>query len=125
MSMIGMPTLPTKLLAAAALAAIPAAGHAGDAIRAAAAASAAVEIKNLHFVPETLTIAAGTTVTWKNDDGNPHTVTDRGRVFRSAGLDTGDTFSYTFATPGEFTYSCTIHPMMVGRIVVTAAGKSS
>jgi plastocyanin len=124
MPTIGMPTAPAMLLAAA-LAAMPAASRAGETVRTAAAASAAVEIKNLHFVPDTLTIAAGTTVTWKNDDSNPHTVTDRGRVFRSAGLDTGDTFSYTFAAPGEFTYFCTIHPMMVGRIVVTAAGKSS
>jgi plastocyanin len=120
-----MPRLPAILLMAAALAAMPAASRAGEAIRTAAAAPAAVEIKNLHFVPDKLTIAAGTTVTWKNEDNNPHTVTDRGRVFRSAGLDTGDTFSYTFTAPGEFTYFCTIHPMMVGRIVVTAAGKSS
>jgi plastocyanin len=98
---------------------------AGAAVQQTAASPAAVEIKNLHFVPDTLTVAAGTTVTWKNGDSNPHTVTDKGRVFRSAGLDTGDSFSYTFTSPGEFTYFCTIHPMMIGRIIVKPAGKSS
>ena len=47
---------------------------------------------------------------WVNDDKSPHTVTDKGRVFRSAALDTEDRFSYTFATPGEFTYFCTLAP---------------
>lgn len=104
---------------------MPSFAFAGGPVRQTAASPAAVEIKNMHFVPDTLTVPAGTTVTWKNDDSNPHTVTDKGRVFRSAGLDTGDTFSYTFTSPGEFTYFCTIHPMMVGRIVVAPAGKSS
>ena len=107
------------------LAAAPSFVFAGEAVQQTAAAPAAVEIKNMHFTPDTLTIVAGTTVTWKNDDSSPHTVTDKSRVFRSAGLDTGDTFSYTFASPGEFTYFCTIHPMMVGKIVVKPAGKSS
>ncbi len=107
------------------LATAPSFAFAGAAVQQTTASPAAVEIKNMHFVPNTLTVAAGTTVTWENGDSNPHTVTDKGRVFRSAGLDTGDTFSYTFASPGEFTYFCTIHPMMIGRIVVTPAGKSS
>lgn len=107
------------------LVAAPSFAFAGGAVQQTAASPAAVEIKNMHFTPDTLTIVAGTTVTWKNDDSSPHTVTDKGRVFRSAGLDTGDTFSYTFASPGEFTYFCTIHPMMVGKIVVKPAGKSS
>lgn len=113
------------LLIAGTLAALPCAAFAGAAVRQTAARPAAVEIKNMHFVPDTLTVAAGTTVTWENGDSNPHTVTDKGRVFRSAGLDTGDSFSYTFTSPGAFTYFCTIHPMMIGKIVVTPAGKSS
>jgi plastocyanin len=57
-------------------------------------------------------------VTWVNQDETPHTVTDRTRLFRSAALDTHESYSFTFATPGEFTYFCTIHPMMVGKIIV-------
>ena len=64
-------------------------------------------------------------MTWVNDDTSPHTVTDKGRMFRSAALDTEDRFSYTFANPGEFTYFCTLHPMMVGKIIVKPAGAAS
>ncbi|HEV2335907.1 MAG TPA: cupredoxin family copper-binding protein [Stellaceae bacterium] len=114
--------MPRMLLAAAALAAMPAVALAADAT---ASAPAVVEIHNMKFNPATLTVAAGTKVTWVNEDNSPHTVTDRGKVFRSGGLDTKDSFSYTFAAPGEFTYFCTIHPMMVGKIVVKPAASSS
>ena len=98
---------------------------AGAAATRAASGPASVEIHNFQFVPATLTVTAGTTVTWTNDDTTPHTVTEQNRLFHSAGLDTKDTFSYKFTTPGEFVYRCTFHPMMVGRIVVKPAGKSS
>jgi plastocyanin len=111
------------LLLAAALAAAPCVAFAGE--TATAAAPAAVVIRNFHFVPETLTVVAGTTVTWTNSDSDVHTVTDRGRAFHSGALDSKDTFSYTFTKPGEFTYSCTFHPMMVGKIIVKPAGSSS
>ena len=65
-----------------------------------------------------LTVAPGTTVTWVNEDDSPHTVTEQAKLFRSAALDTSDRFTYTFAQPGEFAYYCTLHPMMVGKIVV-------
>ena len=110
------------LLFAAALGAVPAVALAADAI---AAAPTVIEIHNMKFTPATLTVPAGTKVTWVNEDNSPHTVTDKGKVFRSAGLDTKDSFSYTFESPGEFTYICTIHPMMVGKIVVKPAGSSS
>ena len=82
-----------------------------------------VAIKNFAFVPATLTITAGTTVTWTNTDEDPHTVADRGdaHLFRSAALDTNDKFSYTFTTPGSYAYFCTLHPHMVGKIIVTAS----
>ena len=112
------------LLLAAAFAGVPAVAFAGDTVTAAAQPTV-VEIHNLKFDPPTLTISAGTKVTWVNEDKSPHTVTDKGKVFRSAGLDTKDSFSYTFEAPGEFTYICTIHPMMVGKIVVKPAGSSS
>ena len=116
-----------KLLVAAFAAALPSLASAQVSATPTATAAAApvrVEINQMRFEPASLTIAAGTTVTWVNDDESPHTVTDRGRVFRSAALDTKDRFTYTFATPGEFTYFCTLHPMMVGKIVVKPAGSS-
>jgi plastocyanin len=122
--MLGKAMSKKFLLLAAALATAPAAAFAGETMMA-AHAPAAVVIHNFHFVPETLTVAAGTTVTWTNTDPDPHSVTDRGRAFHSAALDTKDTFSYTFTKPGAFTYFCTFHPMMVGKIIVRLAGSSS
>ena len=86
----------------------------------AAAAPNAVNIDNFAFAPLTITIAAGTTVTWTNHDDEPHTVTsaDNPRLFKSSALDSDDSFSFTFATPGTFKYFCSIHPQMVGTVVV-------
>ncbi len=112
------------LLLAALLAAASSSASAGDATPV-VTASNVVEIRDMQFEPATLTVTAGTTVTWVNDDETPHTITDRGKVFRSAALDTKDKFSFTFATPGDFTYFCTLHPMMVGKITVKPAGSPS
>jgi plastocyanin len=98
---------------------------AGEPMVKTAVAPATVQMKDLQFQPAILTVTAGTTVIWTNDDSSPHTVTDKARGFRSAALDSKETFSYTFAKPGEFTYFCTIHPMMVGKIIVKPGGPSS
>ena len=111
----------TALLAAA----LPELTVAGEAVVKAAASPAAVQIDNFHFAPATLTITAGTTVTWKNDDDSPHRVADNNGTFKSAALDTDDTFSHTFATAGEYPYICSIHPYMIGKIIVKPAGKVS
>lgn len=79
----------------------------------------AVAIRSFAFAPATLAVRAGTTVTWTNDDEEPHTVTATGGPFRSATLPTGKTFRYTFAKPGRYPYICTIHPFMRGTVVVT------
>ena len=84
--------------------------------------SAAVEIDNFHYTPPMLVVAPGTTVTWKNDDDSLHSVREKDGKFKSAALDTDDTFSQTFATPGEYEYLCSIHPYMTGKIVVKPAG---
>ena len=84
----------------------------------AAASPATVQIDNFAFTPATLTVTAGTTVTWKNDDDSPHRIGDKNGTFKSAALDTDDTFSHTFAAPGEYLYICTIHPYMAGTIIV-------
>jgi plastocyanin len=83
-----------------------------------AANSAAIQIDNFHYTPATLVVAPGTTVVWKNDDDSPHSVREKDGKFKSAALDTDDTFSQTFATPGEYQYFCSIHPYMTGKIVV-------
>jgi plastocyanin len=106
-------------------AALPELTAAGEAMVAAAASPATVDIDNFAFAPATLTVTAGTTVTWKNEDDSPHRIGDKNGTFKSAALDTDDTFSHTFAAPGEYPYICTIHPYMVGKIVVKPTGKMS
>jgi plastocyanin len=113
-----------SLLIAAVLATGASAAFASDTATVAVNPSIIV-IKNFKFGPSALTVAPGTTVTWVNEDESPHTIAEKGKAFRSVALDTNDRFSYTFAQPGEFTYYCTMHPMMVGKIIVKPAGASS
>jgi plastocyanin len=81
-------------------------------------ASAEVKIDNFSFGPASLTVAAGTTVTWKNNDDVPHTVVSDDKVFKSKALDTDDKYSYTFTKPGTYNYFCSVHPKMIAKIVV-------
>ena len=83
------------------------------------AADAQVKIANFTFDPPTLTVKAGTTVTWINADDIPHLVSEKDGKFRSSALDTNDKFSQNFATAGTVEYFCAIHPHMTGKIVVT------
>jgi plastocyanin len=85
------------------------------------AEDATVKIDNFTFEPQKLTIKAGTTVTWKNEDDIPHTVASATKAFKSKALDTDDSFSFTFTTPGTFEYFCSLHPHMTATIVVEAA----
>lgn len=78
-----------------------------------------VSIDGFAFAPVTLTVSAGTTVTWTNRDEEPHTVAASDGSFHSPGMGTGATFTHTFATAGTFEYVCSIHPMMHGTVVVT------
>jgi plastocyanin len=86
--------------------------------RAAPPAAAAVQIDNFTFKAPVVTVKPGTTVTWTNRDDIPHTVVSKGGVFKSKVLDTGDSFSFTFAKLGQFGYYCSLHPHMTGTIVV-------
>ncbi len=75
------------------------------------------------FSPATLTIKAGTTVTWKNTTSAAHTVTsDDGKTFDSGTSNPiaaqGGTFSFTFTKAGTFAYHCAIHPFMKATIIV-------
>lgn len=83
-------------------------------------ASNVVTIANMSFSPATITVKAGTTVTWKNTDGFAHTVTsDDGTNFNSGNLGAGANFSFAAKTAGTFDYHCTIHSGMSGTLVVT------
>ena len=77
-----------------------------------------VRVDNFTFGPDTLTVASNTTVTWVNKDDIPHTVVSNDGVFKSKALDTEDKYSYVFTNPGTYSYFCSIHPKMVGKIVV-------
>ena len=88
-----------------------------------AANTVQINIFNYKFDPATVTVPAGTTVTWTNKDEIPHTVASSDKSFKgSSGLDTGDSYSYTFDKPGTYKYYCTLHPFMTGVIVVQAKG---
>ncbi|MCU1758805.1 cupredoxin family copper-binding protein [Pseudomonas sp. 14P_8.1_Bac3] len=78
-----------------------------------------IDIKEFMFGPKDLTVAVGTRVTWVNDDQIPHTVAETHKAFRSGALDTNDSFSWVFDTPGEYEYFCALHPQMIGKIVVS------
>jgi plastocyanin len=87
-------------------------------IAAGAADTARVVVKEFMFEPMSLKVGAGTKVTWANLDDEPHTVVSDTGVFRSGAMDTGDTYSFTFDKPGTYHFTCSIHPRMVGTIVV-------
>jgi amicyanin len=79
----------------------------------------AVTMSNFKFDPATLTVPVGSTVTWTNQDEEPHTVAAKDGSFHSPGIDTHGTYSFTFAKAGTFDYVCSIHPFMTGTVVVT------
>jgi plastocyanin len=86
----------------------------------------AISIDNFTFGPQTLTVKPGTTVTWTNKDDIPHGIASSNNAFaKSKALDTDDSYSFTFTTPGSYQYFCYIHPHMVGTIVVEAAADSN
>ena len=123
-----MTTLVTKICVATGLAvavfAVTAAFPAAPAQ--AADADAEVQIDQFAFAPQRVTVKAGTTVTWINDDDIPHTIASSSKSFKSNALDTKDKFSFTFTTPGTYEYFCSLHPHMTGTIVVeTATGSNA
>ncbi|HEV2220681.1 MAG TPA: plastocyanin/azurin family copper-binding protein [Casimicrobiaceae bacterium] len=86
------------------------------------AASAAVTIRDFSFRPPVITVKVGTKVTWTNADSTPHTVTSSDKRFASSsGLDTQDRYSYVFDRAGTYEYFCSLHPMMVGKVMVEPA----
>jgi plastocyanin len=87
-----------------------------------------VEVTEFSYTPSSETVAAGATLTWRNDGTANHTVTpekaaDGSTPFDSTQIEPGETFVQTFGTPGTYAYFCSIHPdRMSGTIVVDPAG---
>jgi len=77
-----------------------------------------VFIQGMAFTPSTITVTAGTTITWTNNDGVAHTVTSNTGLFDSGTINPGGTYSHLFSTAGTFPYKCTIHPSMTASVVV-------
>jgi plastocyanin len=80
--------------------------------------STKIVVKDFMFNPTPLTVKAGSTVTWTNMDDEPHTVVSDTGLFKSGGMDTKESFSFKFDKPGTYHFTCSIHPRMVGTIVV-------
>ncbi|MGJ4887275.1 cupredoxin domain-containing protein [Bradyrhizobium sp. HKCCYLR20261] len=76
-----------------------------------------VTIDNFTFTPAEVKVKVGDTVTWTNHDDIPHTVVSAGK-YRSKTLDTDDSFSFTFASSGDYKYFCSLHPHMTGMVKV-------
>ena len=84
----------------------------------AAAGKAEVKIDNFSFAPAALTVKAGTQITWTNGDDIPHTVVSNGPAFKSKVLATGEKFTFTAEKTGTYSYFCSIHRNMTGKVVV-------
>ncbi|HEU5040892.1 MAG TPA: cupredoxin family copper-binding protein [Gemmatimonadales bacterium] len=79
-----------------------------------------VAIENFAYVPPSLSVATGATITWTNGDEAPHTVTaDDGESFESGILNQGGTFELVAPEPGTYEYHCEVHPFMTGTLTVT------
>jgi plastocyanin len=94
-----------------------AAGGAAAGVAAVAGATQA-EMKGMAFGPNRIEIAAGTTITWTNNDPLVHTITADDGSWNSGDIPPGQTWSHTFTQPGEFAFHCTPHPFMKGVLVV-------
>ena len=84
-----------------------------------------ITIANFLYMPATVTVRVGDTVTWINTDRAPHTVDSDNSGFNSGNMSQGATFSYVATTPGTYTYYCVYHPFMRATLVVTSAATTS
>lgn len=106
-----------------AIVAVGDAGHQAVAQRAPAApveSGGKVSIANFAFTPAEMTIQAGGSVTWTNDDGAPHGLEFHDGAKGTDLLLPGGTFSRRFDRPGTYDYHCAVHPYMTGRVLVRA-----
>src|SRR5690242_11440144 len=85
-----------------------------------AATTATVTMQHYMYMPTTLGVTVGDTVTWVNEDDAPHTVTGTAgpEHLDSPSMGKGDSWSYTFGAPGTYSYYCVVHPDMRATITV-------
>lgn len=79
-----------------------------------------MNMQNFAFQYTNIQVHVGTTVTWTNQDSAPHSVTFQNGMKDSGLLNQGQSFSYTFNTPGTYQYYCTVHPNMVATVTVVS-----
>jgi plastocyanin len=84
----------------------------------AAAQTRTIIISGFKYQPDVLTVNAGDTVEWKNNDIVPHTVTADDKSFTSGAIRPGATWKFVAKKSGTFSYTCTPHPNMHGKLVV-------
>lgn len=77
-----------------------------------------VEMKEFKFLPAEITIKAGDTVRWTNNDRAPHDAMANDKSWKTALLRTGNSATVTFDTPGTYEYYCSIHPGMKAKVIV-------
>jgi plastocyanin len=84
-----------------------------------------VSIQDFAFVPNNLVIPVGAAVRWKNEGSVEHTVTSSPTGPLDSGqIPAGERFEFTFTAPGTYTYICSNHPSMTGKVIVTLQDKS-
>jgi plastocyanin len=98
----------------------PAVATASPAVVASAKPAATVHIRNFAYHENKVTIHAGETVLFVNDDDDAHTVTATDKSYDSGGLDRGESWTRTFTKPGTYAYFCALHPYMKAVVVVLA-----
>lgn len=89
-----------------------------------AAVTHTVEVRDYAFIPATITIQAGDSVTWVNSDDVAHTATSTAgapAAFDTGLIDGGQSASLTFTVPGTYDYFCIPHPSMTGTVIVNVA----
>jgi plastocyanin len=89
----------------------------GSSSSTAVATGATVELKDLKFHPDTVSIAVGDVVTWTWKENVLHNVTAKDGSFKSPNQSDG-TFKHTFAKAGSYAYECTLHSGMTGTVEV-------
>ncbi len=79
-----------------------------------------MNMQNFAYQYANMQVRVGTTVTWTNQDSAPHSVTFKNGMKESGLLSQGQSFSYTFNTPGTYEYYCTLHPSMIATVTVVS-----
>jgi plastocyanin len=77
-----------------------------------------VNIQNFKYIPQTVTINVGQTITWINHDKIIHAVGSKNGLVKCGALTFGQSYSQTFNKPGVYNYFCPMHPWMLGQIIV-------